>query len=230
MTKLGPLVYSVCNKLRRDLHLACLRRSGRDDAQAVFQYYFEKNLFGDRESLSGTGSSLAATGTIRAALPPLFDRLGVRSVLDVPCGDFNWLRALDWSGIAYIGADVVPDLIERNRARHGAEGIRFQVIDVLGDDLPRADLVLCRDLFIHLPNDSVRQAVANVRRSGATWLLATHYAGVRRNRDIPLGSFRPVNLECPPFGLPPPRATIRDADYLDLWGRTLSLWAVADLP
>ena len=230
MTKLSPLVYSVCNKVRRDYRLARLRRAGGGDARTVFEHYFENNLFGDGESLCGTGSSIMATGTIRAALPPLFARLGARSVLDLPCGDFNWARAVDWCGIAYTGADIVSGLIERNRRLHGGNGFRFEVLDVLTDRLPPSDLVLCRDLFIHLPNASVLQAVDNIRRSGARWLLTTHYAGVRRNRDIPLGSFRPLNLERSPFGFPMPQESIRDDDYLKLWRRRLSLWQTANLP
>ena len=41
-------VYSVFNKIRRDIHLAAFRRRhGNEDAGDIFNFYFERNLFGD---------------------------------------------------------------------------------------------------------------------------------------------------------------------------------------
>lgn len=223
-------VYSVFNKLRRDLYLAAFRRRNQtDDPREIFRYYFERNLFGDAESLSGTGSTLAATKTLRAALPQVLRDCNVRRLLDVPCGDFNWAKEIDWGRTRYLGADIVSDLIERNRELYGAEGREFTSLDLLSDPIPDCDFILCRDLFIHFPNASVQTALQNISSSNARHLLTTHYTGVTSNRDIKLGSFRPLNLERPPFDLPPPRQIIRDDDYLKSWGRTMALWRVEDL-
>lgn len=224
-------VYSVFNKIRRDIHLAAFRwRNGNEDAGEIFSFYFERNLFGDSESLSGTGSSLSATETLRAALPQLVKDHAVRRLLDVPCGDFNWAKEIDWGRTIYTGADIVPGLVERNRALYGNEARQFITLDILADPLPDCDLVLCRDLFIHFPNASVQTALRNIKNSNARYLLTTHYTGVTSNRDIKLGSFRPLNLECPPFGLPAPEQIIRDDNYLKSWGRTMALWRVDSLP
>lgn len=220
-----PIAYSLFNKARRDVYLALFRLArGRSGPKEIFSYYFERNLFGDSDSLSGTGSSVRATETIRSALPGLLSDLDVRVVLDVPCGDFNWAKEIDWKPYRYIGADVVPGLVERNRSLYGSDGIEFRTLDILTDPLPPCDLILCRDLFIHFPNDLVRTALGNIARSGARYLLTTQYDGVKSNRDIKLGSFRPVNLMLAPFGLPEPVRRIPDSDYLKLWWRTLSLW------
>jgi len=226
-----PVFYSLLNKARRDFYLLLLRLARKaDDPKQVFQYYFDRNLFGDPESVSGTGSSLAATQSIRAALPLLLSDLNVRAILDIPCGDYNWAREIDWTPFKYIGADIVPDLVNRNRTLYASNGVEFQTIDILTDQLPRCDLILCRDLFIHFPNDSIQAALQKIRLSGAQYLLTTQYEGVHANRDIALGSFRPVNLMCHPFSLPEPERTISDDDYLKLWGRTLALWRVENIP
>lgn len=226
-----PILYSAYNNLRRNIFLAVFRlREGDNDARGVFGFYFDRNLFGDAESASGTGSSLKATETIRAALPGLFTELDIETVLDIPCGDFHWAKEMDWTARRYIGIDVVEPLIDQNRRRHGAPGRDFLVADIVEDPLPACDLILCRDLFIHFPNALVAEALANIKRSGARYLLTTQYRNPRSNRDIRLGSFRPVNLEAPPFNLPPPDRAIRDDDYLKLWGRTLSLWRIDQLP
>ena len=225
-----PVLYSLINKLRRDLFLLALRRSRKaDDPEALFAYFYERNLFGDAESFSGTGSSIAATRTIRAALPTLFASLDARTILDVPCGDFNWASDIDWEPFRYIGADIVPAIISRNRSLYAShKAAEFLVLDILTDPLPRCDLILCRDLFIHFPNDLIAQALRNISRSGAKYLLTTQYDDVKKNSDIKLGSFRPVNLTLPPFDLPPPRQIIPDRDYLKLWGRSLALWPLDD--
>ena len=226
-----PIFYSLLNKVRRDIYLALIRldRKG-DEPKAVFKYFYDRNLFGDLESLSGTGSSLAATHSIRTALPPLLTELNVRVILDIPCGDYNWAKEIDWTPFDYIGADIVPDLVNRNRALYLSDKVEFQTIDILTDPFPRCDLILCRDLFIHFPNELIQAALHKIRLSGAQYLLATQYDGVQSNRDIALGSFRPVNLKCPPFNLPEPEHSIPDDDYLKLWGRTLALWKLENLP
>lgn len=225
-----PIIYSLFNKIRRDLYLFSFRFSRRsDDPQEVFKFYFERNLFGDPDSLSGTGSSLAATETIREAVPRLLSALGVKVILDIPCGDFNWAKEIDWSPYRYIGADIVSELIDRNRELYASENLDFQTLNVIEDPLPRCDLILCRDLFIHLPNDHIQAALDNIRRSGARYLLATQYESARINRNIKMGSFRPVNLTRPPFDLPEPEQSIPDNDYLKLWGRTLALWRLDQL-
>ncbi len=225
-----PFLYSIFNKIRRDFYLVILRLlRGADDPKEVFNFYFERKLFGDPDSLSGTGSSLAATATIRSALPPLLATLNMQVVLDVPCGDFNWAKEIDWKPFHYIGADIVSGLVERNRALYASDGVEFLTLDILTDPLPHCDLILCRDLFIHFPNDLIQSALRNISRSGAQYFLTTQYDGVKTNRDIKLGSFRPVNLMLPPFGLPKPEQSIPDNDYLKLWGRTLSLWRLEAL-
>jgi SAM-dependent methyltransferase len=226
-----PFLYSVFNKIRRDLYLALFRRRKKtEDPREIFNFYYERNLFGDAESLSGTGSSLMATRSIRAALPQLLRGHDIRRMLDVPCGDFHWAQEIDWGGTRYIGADIVPGLVDRNQELHGTEGREFIILDIVSDPVPPCDLVFCRDLFIHLPNATVRAALSNIKNSGAAFLLTTHYTDVTANRDIKVGSFRPVNLELQPFGLPEPEQIIRDDDYLKSWGRTMALWRVEDLP
>ena len=51
-----------------------------------------------------------------------------------------------------------------------------------------------------------RQAFANLRRSGATWLLTTTFLEHHENADIEYGDWRMLNLTCAPFNLPAPEA------------------------
>ncbi len=163
----------------------------------------------------------------------MFRELNIHSMLDLPCGDFNWMRQADLNGIDYLGADIVDALIQRNQANYGhLPKVRFEVLDLLDDPLPRMDLVLVRDCLVHFSNQNIQQALENIKRSGSTYLLTTTFTQLLRNKDIITGEWRPVNLQLEPFLLPPPVLLI--AEHLDtpdkiLQSKALGLWRVADL-
>jgi hypothetical protein len=54
-----------------------------------FKKIFANNEWGGSESRSGTGSSLDITKRLRMELPFLFLKYDIKSILDIPCGDFN---------------------------------------------------------------------------------------------------------------------------------------------
>jgi len=82
----------------------------------IFTGIYLSNGWSGKESKSGTGSDLDQTRIIRQQIPKLFRKLGIKSVLDVPCGDFWWFKEMDLGNIKYIGADIVPELIKSNRS------------------------------------------------------------------------------------------------------------------
>ena len=98
---------------------------GQRYTQAKFTQIYEQNLWGNRESVSGTGSSLAATKVVRAELPTLLAKLGVTDLLDAPCGDFVWMADLAPRLGRYLGVDIVPGLIARNQSTYASETVNF---------------------------------------------------------------------------------------------------------
>jgi SAM-dependent methyltransferase len=192
-------------------------------AAAVFRGIYKENGWDGTESVSGPGSSMAATAHVRAALPGLLNDLGVKSLLDVPCGDAFWIGACLPSDVAYTGGDVVPELIAYNRRNRPEFGV-FSVLNLATDPLPPADLILVRDCFIHLPNRMIIEALANIRRADIRYLLTTTFPGVPENIEIELGGFRPVNLTLRPIGLPEPDCLLIDEDEAGKSGKHLGLW------
>jgi SAM-dependent methyltransferase len=192
------------------------------------------------ETVSGRGSSLEMTAMLRAALPSLYERLQIKSVLDLPCGDFNWMQQvlsnLGEKGPSYIGADIVQDIVTWNRQRF--PDIDFRVLDLCTDKLPKVDLVLVRDCFIHLNFRQIIRALKNIRRAGIKYLLVTdHIRPDRKNVDLKkIGRTRRINFSKRPFNFPPPSTVIREDSHSegesDVWlrDRYLSLWEVSKLP
>jgi len=206
-------------------------RRGNGDVQ-VFDRIMAGNYWYDPESASGTGSNIRPTETLRRELPMLLARLNIRSLLDAPCGDFNWMRLVDLGDVTYTGVDVVAPLIERCQRNYGGPTRRFLTRNVIADPLPQADAILSRDCLSHLSYEHIFSALRNFRASAATYLLATTYPSRRRNWDIVTGDWRPVNLELKPFAFPPPIAVIAegstefDGDFAD---KTLAAWRLDSL-
>lgn len=193
---------------------------------AVFRDIYAGNEWDGTDSVSGPGSSMAATANVRAALPDLLMDLGVKSLLDVPCGDAFWISACLPAGITYTGGDVVPELIQYNRLTKSQLGT-FCVLDLVSSPLPTADLILVRDCFIHLPNHMIIEALLNIRRSDIRYLLTTTFPQEPVNQDIELGGYRPVNLTLDPFGLVEPDRLILDEDGVRQNGKHLGLWKLS---
>lgn len=196
------------------------------EMQSVFSRIYLHNEWADPESVSGRGSTLARTTVIREALPGVLKDLGVKTILDAPCGDFNWMREVSLDGFRYIGVDIVPELIKCNRQRFGNRKRKFHVLDISREEVPTADLILTRDCLIHFSYENIFSTLNNFKKSRATYLLATTHVTVEENTDIPTGGWRSVNLRLPPFNFPEPLQMIEEDPLL---GKNLGLWRLADL-
>ena len=65
------------------------------------------------------------------------------------------------------------------------------------------------DVLFHLPNKDVITVLANFANSEIPYLLTTTYTFPKRNEDVKPGGFRFINLQLPPFLLPPPLSRMR---------------------
>jgi hypothetical protein len=179
--------------------------------RAIFTRVYRTNEWGDAESRSGPGSTRRRGAALRPALLGLLARYSVSSMLDAPCGDFNWMRETT-AGIPldYTGVDVVEELIAQNATRYGDARHRFLCRDLTSGPLPRADLILCRDALVHFSFSDIRAALANFKRSGAAYLLATTFVDLPRNDDARTGGWRRINLQAEPFSFPEPLELLDD--------------------
>lgn len=174
--------------------------------QRVFTKIYDNDLFNLRSgndnnvSKSGSGSDWEQTKEIIKHLPILLDKYQIKSVLDVPCGDYYWMQKVNLEAIKYIGGDIVVGVIETNNLKFSSDSISFREIDIINDALPKVDLILCRDLLVHLKNQQITAALKNIKKSGAKYLLTTSFKNTTNNQDNGIiGFWRTINLELPPF-------------------------------
>ncbi len=121
--------------------------------------------------------------------------LEIKSVADAGCGDFGWMQDLSERFTLYLGIDRDASLIADLDQRFGARrGHFFACRDVTLHPLPAVDAILCRDLFAGQTVAAVQAILANIKASGARYVLAS---------TIP-GGPAPLDLTAPPFNLPLP--------------------------
>ncbi|MDD9920947.1 MAG: hypothetical protein OXQ92_01510 [Boseongicola sp.] len=175
-------------------------------AEDRFTEIYNSNHWNDLESKSGSGSTIEFTQHLRSELPEFFERHDIKTVLDVPCGDFNWMKlVIQDTDIVYIGGDIVQPLIDSNTQAFADEHVSFQKIDLTADVLPECDLLICRDCWIHLSERDILLALENIISAKIPRTLVTSNGmptGPRlENRDIPTGDMRPIDLFSKPYGL-----------------------------
>ena len=160
---------------------------------------------------SGAGSTLAATARLRSELPKLVNKLGTRTLLDVGCGDYHWMRTVGLDGVNYVGVDIVQSLIDENEAKYGSESIRFVQANAVAEGLPDADTVLIREVLFHLSFADALAVLRNVLSAPRRYLLMTTDSDIGVNVDIRSGDWRPLNLQAAPFKFPEPEFTIEES-------------------
>jgi hypothetical protein len=189
------------------LHIAHMNASKHkalisEDAD-FFKEIFKSNLWENEESLSGPGSTIHATRHLRDNLPVLLNAYKIKKILDLPCGDFNWMKEVNLTKYNYHGADIVDLLIEKNKKNY--PHLKFSVINLLEDKLPKVDLIIVRDCLFHFPFSKIKKALSNIKKSKITYLLVTSHTWKNfKNTDIKLGGFRKLNLQMDPINLPCP--------------------------
>jgi hypothetical protein len=202
------------------------------DFSAVFRRHAEENYWGNAESRSGDGSTLAYTYNLRRELAKFLRAFHVVSMFDAPCGDFNWMRAVDFpDGFEYLGGDIVGSLIDALRARDERPGRRFTTFDIAVDPFPDADLWFCRDCLFHLPNEAILAALRGFCRSRVGYVMTTTHLNVTNfdNEDVAAGGFRLIDLYKPPYRLPR-EVLYRIPDYVFPYPqRELCVWSRAQV-
>jgi len=201
-------------------------------APEIFTGIFKENIWKNEESVSGLGSSLEQTSEIIKLLPGVLTKYNIKSILDIPCGDFNWMQQINLDGIFYTGADIVKELIDTNNQKYAADYRRFLHLNLIEDEFEEFDLVFCRDCLVHLSFEDIFSSLKNIKRSSSKYFITTTFTGQKENKNIHTGGWRPLNFQKAPFNFPEPlyllneKCTEADGMFTD---KSLGLWKVEDI-
>jgi SAM-dependent methyltransferase/transposase len=177
---------------------------GRDSKmrhKSIFNDIYTNNAWGHG---SGFGTLEQNTREYRHYIQNFIRLNKVKSVLDIGCGDWQFSKLIDWSGVKYIGADV-SDVVLSNTKKFAREGVEFMELDALIDPLPEAELILLKEVVIHWSNEEILNFLPKLKEFERALITNGFYAdGIRSadtNADIVTGDFRPVDLAEHPFNL-----------------------------
>lgn len=179
------------------------------------------------QSIAGFGSSTWNVRMIVKELPLIFDRYRIKTLLDIPCGDFHWMKDVDLSDVNYIGVDLVDEQIAYNKERYPS--IDFRVLDMTKDSLPASDLVFTRDCLVHLTYENIKLFIDECIRNGSKYLMTTHFPEVNENQELNgIIGWRPLNLEKYPFDFPKPLEVLSEqSDYNP--EKCMGVWSLQDI-
>lgn len=170
--------------------------------------------------LSGPGSTVENSLPVIDIITTLHAEGSISSILDVGCGDLEWIQSVEpirTRKLRYYGLDLVPEVIERNKAHHSwFRGACENALECRKFD---ADLVLIKDVAFHMTNPQISQLLEILRRS--TWrycLLSCYECASNEGRTLDSQyHFAEANLTLPPFGIDAWREkTVRPADGIFL--------------
>jgi len=198
----------------------------------IFTEIFINNSWNSYESFSGNGSTLEQTISLRQDLTLILKKYQIKTLLDIPCGDFNWMKEVNLSSINYIGGDIVKPLIKVNNKKFKSNEKTFRVLDIVNDKLPQCDLVFVRDCFVHLSFADIAKAIKNLKKSKSKYLLTTTFTNRVTNEDTKDGGWRPLNLQIVPFQFSKPIEIINEnctEDEGKFSDKSMALYYLPDL-
>lgn len=175
------------------------------DMEEAFSEIYAHDAWGGG---SGPGSRPEACAPLVQFLQSYFAAHQVRSMVDLGCGDVQWVSALvrprnrGSAGVAYTGVDCVKALEPKLRAK----GLAFHHADVAHADpatLPQGDVYLMKDVLQHWPSAKVEAWLRRFFRARPTaHLLVANCCDQRHDdRELPIGGFVPLGAKCMPLAL-----------------------------
>jgi len=198
--------------------------------EEVFKEIYNNNFWSSEESVSGKGSEIIQTGHLIDELQKIFNQFQIKSILDIGCGDFNWMKFMNLEKIRYIGADIVNEIVQKNKKKYYSDDIEFKKLNIINDKLPKVDLIFCRDCLGHFSFEHIKKSINNIIKSGSKYLMATSHQNTENNLDVVSGSWRPLNLLAHPFSFPDPIYTINEKSTLpENLDKTMQLWSIEDI-
>jgi len=150
---------------------------------------------GGKETRCGSGSTLQATKPIRKAFPGILERFKIENILDIGCGDLNWIHDIIPDEVEYTGIDWVIPIQALKRQRKNMKFIERSIFDM---EIGSHDMIICKDVMIHMNLVETTALFWEMINSSTKYLLLTTFDTVsqRENRNAP---YWEINMDKEPF-------------------------------
>ncbi|MFY7988468.1 MAG: hypothetical protein ACOVNP_06255 [Flavobacterium sp.] len=108
------LIPSILLEWRKTIQLKKSKFDNKS-VKEVFTEIYKTNHWNSPETFSGPGSEVESNKLLIKDIEELINNFGINSILDLACGDFNWMKEVNLTEIKYIGVDIVDDIIQKKQ-------------------------------------------------------------------------------------------------------------------
>ena len=179
----------------------------------IFDKIYENSYWGKG---SGGGSSPEATEPYKIFLEGFIRQHDIGSIVDLGCGDWQFSQFLDFGGATYTGIDASKYVITNNQQSFSRPGVSFANLPKDYSELPCADLLVCKDVLMHLSTKEVQDILSIlpnfkyalitndipcVSAFGKILLKLRRPFSPAVNREIKTGDYRTLDPNQHPFNL-----------------------------
>jgi len=172
---------------------------------SIFENIYENKKWGinfANMGSSGPGSHISQVKEYMLILQEFLDNNNVKSVIDIGCGDFQFMRHMNLKNVQYTGIDCVEKLIIFNKKHFEKENITFLHRELSEHEFDFAELYLIKDVLQHLSNDIICDFLDYiVIQKLAKYIIITNCSNQDfDNQDVEsIGQTRPLNAKLFPL-------------------------------
>ena len=151
----------------------------------VMKQIYDQSLWGGKEFdfYSGIGSHdpMMVNIYVKTVTDFLKSHDHKMTICDIGCGDFNIGQHIFKYSKKYFAIDIVEELIERNKIKFKTKNLEFLCLDIANDLLPKADVIIIRQVLQHLSNNEIQQILNRLKT--CKYIILTEH--------LPVGDFIP---------------------------------------
>jgi hypothetical protein len=173
-------------------------------AETDLKARFEKIYADDKWTYgSGPGSLESINKPYIEFLESFIQNNKVDKIIDIGCGDFQFMRRVDMGQASYLGFDVATSIVKVNQTKFGNDRLKFCEMPDDFSQIPDCDIFILKDIMIHLDNKYCQKLINCIKSKSKYAIFVNNCTNIIEdyNKDINSGDFRPVDVSLAPFNL-----------------------------
>lgn len=158
-----------------------LKRYKQMTTEEIFTTIYKENVWGGKngEFCSGSGTTNPNAALYIEKLVDFIHQNQIKSVLDIGCGDFRIMQQVtQQTEVNYTGGDLVKELIAFNQQKFATEKIHFRILNAITDPLPKAQMIVIRQVLQHLSNEQINIVLEKVKDFEYVLITEHNYMGI----------------------------------------------------
>ncbi len=145
--------------------------------ESTFTNIYDKKKWGSKNGKGCSSTSINTSPDTRWYIKTLMQHISntdSKTICDLGCGDWDFSKTIDWSGLHYTGMDCVKSVIEYNQKCYSSGNITFKHQDALS--IPEGfDFVILKDVIQHWQSDVIVEVLPQIIKKNKYVFLGNGY-------------------------------------------------------